>query len=131
MAMKTALLCIKTDNLEERLRHSLCEMGYQVEALKTPQCVLKALKDGPRDALVSELPRGSFAFLVQAAFRMHPGMPIHLIDGGSVFCFYPLAHQPAALIEAITTAGVRISAGLMRHITDRVVPIPGADAVLI
>jgi hypothetical protein len=129
--MKTALLCASAGRLEERLNASLSQAGYTVESVPTQQEAISALKEGARDALVSEVRRDAFAFLVQSAFRLHPAMPIHLIEGGSVFCFYPASQQPGDLIDAITGAGVKLPSSLMRHTRrlDAVAPEPDAFMV--
>jgi hypothetical protein len=113
--MQSALVCAKSESLRQNLRDELAEHGYEAELVRTPEEAIAILKQGPRDAMITEMRRDAFAYLLQVTHELHPAMPVQLIDGLQVFCFYPLSRQPADLIHAIKGAGVGISPFLLRH----------------
>jgi hypothetical protein len=114
-AAPPVLVCVRTTSLKVRLEASLESAGYStVFAMSSDEAAVR-LHDGPKTAMIAETTRDGFAPLVRYSARLHPDMPVQLIESDAVFCFYPLSRQPFALIDAILAAGVSISPDLLRH----------------
>jgi hypothetical protein len=113
--VKSALVLVHKPSLRSGLQASLADAGYAAENVDAETALSEALRAAPRDALVAEARRDCFAHLLRSALQVNPQMPIHFIDAGAVFCFHPMRSQPAALIDALLSAGVRISNDLLRH----------------
>jgi hypothetical protein len=113
--VKSALVLVHKPSLRVGLEASLSDAGYAVEAVNAETALSEALRAAPRDALIAEARRDCFAHLLRSACNLNPQMPVHFIDAGSVFCFYPMRSQPSALIDALLSAGVKISNDLLRH----------------
>ncbi len=107
------LVCTTAQNLALSLQETLGQQGYPVHAVQTHDEALAALKGRRHSGMLIEARRDAFAQVLQQATRLQPGMPVHVIDGLRVFCFYPLARQPNRLVKAILTAGVAISPYLL------------------
>jgi hypothetical protein len=125
---KTIVVCVKARSLQMRLEASLAENGYASAVVKGYAEAVASLREGPRGGLICEIRRDEFAALLKSVVRLHPSMPVHLIDHRAVFAFYPLMRQPFDLIDAVMAAGVVISPDLLRHTTGdrRSVPVPDA-----
>jgi hypothetical protein len=110
------IVCAISSSLREPLAESLAACGFSSVAARTPEEALGLLKEGEHAGLILEARRDSFSGTIRHAVRLRPAMPVHVIDGGSVFCFYPFAYQPRRLLKAIRAAGVGIAPGLLRHL---------------
>jgi hypothetical protein len=110
-----SILICASPGLRDRLTGAFDDVGRSVVAANSHDEALAALRGGRFLDLVCEARRDAFAHLVKMAVLLNPAMPIQLIDGGAVFCLYPLARQPHDLLEAIRAAGVSISPHLLRH----------------
>jgi hypothetical protein len=128
-AEASVILCAQTTTLREPLAESLAACGFAVTPARTPEDVLLLLRESSHAALILEARRDSFSLTIRNAVRLRPAMPVHVIDGGAVFCFYPFAYQPRRLLKAIRAAGVAIAPGLMRHLGAS--PAVGSDAAFL
>jgi CheY-like chemotaxis protein len=109
------LVCATSHRLRTGLEASLSECGYVVAAAATQDEALAALREQDHAAVIVEARRDSFARFLKVAAQLRPRMPVHVIDGDALFCFYPLARQPRRLMDAVRAAGVKISPYLLRH----------------
>jgi CheY-like chemotaxis protein len=126
------LVCAAARSLRASLEASLADNGFVVAAVAAADEAIAMLKEADHAALILEAPRDSFSRIVQFATRLRPRMPIHVIDGNAVFCFYPLGRQPFELIDAVMAAGVSISPELLRHTrADRPRPAAAPEAFMI
>jgi hypothetical protein len=125
----SVILCAQSSTLREPLAESLAACGFSVTPARTPEDVLMLLREADHAALILEARRDAFSLTIRNAVRLRPAMPVHVIDGGAVFCFYPFAYQPRRLLKAIRAAGVAIAPGLMRHLAGP--QVDGADAAFL
>jgi hypothetical protein len=112
--MKTALVLTHGGSLLEDLRLSLADAGFTVASFLSTEELLRALH-GMDEAAASlvEARRETFTSSLKPIIRVRPELPVYMIDGGAVFCRYPMrSHQPD-IVAALRNAGVRLSERLL------------------
>jgi hypothetical protein len=135
--MKTAHLAARSPELAGSLDRGFADEGFATTTARSMDELVAALRGGGADVVVAEARREAFADFLKTAIRLQPRAVVYLIDGGAVFCRFPMRGRHPDVVAAIRGAGVSISDRLLavptkplQHEPPQPRPISG-DAFLI
>jgi ribosomal protein S3AE len=127
--MKSALICTPNESIRSGLLTCLMQAEFRVSHVDEQIDIYKAVKEDEYDLIISEVQKCNFASFMKTIIASNSATRIYLMDNSSIFCFYPFRRQSIELINAIKSAGIKISDQLLKH-TNPDMPRAGDVVVL-